>query len=101
MVRINFRNILYDHLTVAQSDCCFDSCPTNVNSLTGFFLFSTMSDSEHEEGNDTTSPPTRFAYGRHEKSLGLLTSRFVQLLQNAEGGVLDLRKVRDSPTLCT
>eukprot|EP00731_Ephydatia_muelleri_P026144 Em0018g244a len=54
-----------------------------------------MSDSEHEESNDTTSPPTRYAYGRHEKSLGLLTSRFVQLLQNAEGGVLDLRKAAD------
>ena len=63
--------------------------------LVDFFcgVFSTMSDSEHEESNDTTSPPTRYAYGRHEKSLGLLTSRFVQLLQNAEGGVLDLRKV--------
>ena len=32
--------------------------------------------------------------GRHEKSLGLLTSKFVDLLQAAEGGVLDLKKVK-------
>ena len=31
--------------------------------------------------------------GRHEKSLGLLTAKFVDLLQVAEGGVLDLKKV--------
>ena len=31
--------------------------------------------------------------GRHEKSLGLLTAKFVDLLQSAEGGVLDLKKV--------
>lgn len=31
--------------------------------------------------------------GRHEKSLGLLTAKFVDLLQAAEGGVLDLKKV--------
>lgn len=29
---------------------------------------------------------------RHEKSLGLLTSRFVALLQEAKDGVLDLKK---------
>lgn len=30
---------------------------------------------------------------RHEKSLGLLTSRFVTLLQEAKDGVLDLKMV--------
>lgn len=28
---------------------------------------------------------------RHEKSLGLLTTRFVELLQEAQDGVLDLK----------
>jgi len=31
---------------------------------------------------------------RHEKSLGLLTTKFVSLLQKAEDGVLDLKVVR-------
>ena len=31
---------------------------------------------------------------RHEKSLGLLTSKFVSLLQEAQDGVLDLKLVR-------
>jgi len=30
---------------------------------------------------------------RHEKSLGLLTTRFVSLLQDAKDGVLDLKMV--------
>ena len=30
---------------------------------------------------------------RHEKSLGLLTSKFVALLQTAEDGILDLKSV--------
>jgi transcription factor E2F4/5 len=30
---------------------------------------------------------------RHEKSLGLLTTRFVTLLQDAKDGVLDLKMV--------
>ncbi len=48
-----------------------------------------MSDTESvEEGRVS---PT--AGGRHEKSLGLLTSKFVNLLKEAEGGVLDLKKV--------
>jgi transcription factor E2F4/5 len=33
---------------------------------------------------------------RHEKSLGLLTSRFVALLQEAKDGVLDLKKAADT-----
>lgn len=45
-----------------------------------------MSDSE-----ERNSPPP--VPGRHEKSLGLLTSKFVELLQSAEGGILDLKKV--------
>lgn len=32
---------------------------------------------------------------RHEKSLGLLTTRFVSLLQDAKDGVLDLKLVSD------
>jgi len=31
---------------------------------------------------------------RHEKSLGLLTTKFVNLLQEAKDGVLDLKVVR-------
>ncbi|KAL8181962.1 UNVERIFIED_CONTAM: hypothetical protein K2H54_036853 [Gekko kuhli] len=31
---------------------------------------------------------------RHEKSLGLLTTKFVSLLQEAKDGVLDLKAVR-------
>jgi hypothetical protein len=34
---------------------------------------------------------------RHEKSLGLLTTKFVTLLQEAKDGVLDLKAVRTSP----
>jgi transcription factor E2F4/5 len=32
---------------------------------------------------------------RHEKSLGLLTTKFVSLLQEAKDGVLDLKVVRN------
>ena len=51
-----------------------------------------MSDTESHEGGGRISP-TLCAGGRHEKSLGLLTAKFVELLQSAEGGVLDLKKV--------
>ena len=43
------------------------------------------------EGNGNAS--------RHEKSLGLLTTRFVSLLQDAKDGVLDLKVVSCSPDL--
>lgn len=46
-----------------------------------------MSDSDCKGG----SPPP--VSGRHEKSLGLLTSKFVELLQSSKGGILDLKKV--------
>ena len=36
---------------------------------------------------------------RFEKSLGLLTTRFVNLLQEAEDGVLDLKVVSDMRSL--
>lgn len=49
-----------------------------------------MSDTEITEGG--RSSPTHGG-GRHEKSLGLLTTKFVDLLQASEGGVLDLKKV--------
>ena len=47
-----------------------------------------MSDSEKEDAG-RSSPIS----GRHEKSLGLLTAKFVEMLKNAEGGLLDLKKV--------
>ncbi len=50
-----------------------------------------MSDSEAMDCS--RSSPTHNGGGRHEKSLGLLTAKFVDLLQGAEGGVLDLKKV--------
>ena len=34
-----------------------------------------------------------FSQSRHEKSLGLLTKKFVNLLECADGGVLDLKIV--------
>ena len=49
----------------------------------------TMSDTE--VGDVGRASPTHGT--RAEKSLGLLTARFVELLQKAEGGVLDLKKV--------
>ena len=52
-----------------------------------------MSDSE-----DRQSPPP--AAGRHEKSLGLLTTKFVELLQSSEGGILDLKKVTEIESFC-
>ena len=55
-----------------------------------------MSDNESQESG-RASPV--HGGGRHEKSLGLLTSKFVDLLQGAEGGVLDLKKVRLSLAL--
>lgn len=42
------------------------------------------------------SSPTNGSIGavsRHEKSLGLLTTKFVNLLQSSEGGILDLKHV--------
>ena len=45
----------------------------------------TMSDAGSGNGNNNAS--------RHEKSLGLLTTRFVSLLQDAKDGVLDLKLV--------
>ena len=51
-----------------------------------------MSDTESVEVGRTSPVPG--TGGRHEKSLGLLTSKFVDLLQGAEGGVLDLKKVK-------
>ena len=50
-----------------------------------------MSDTEAMDCSRTS--PVHIVGGRHEKSLGLLTAKFVDLLQGAEGGVLDLKKV--------
>ena len=41
----------------------------------------------------TSALPSNLASSRHEKSLGLLTTRFVALLQQAKDGVLDLKAV--------
>ena len=51
-----------------------------------------MSDAEAMECSRHS--PIHNGGGRHEKSLGLLTAKFVDLLQGAEGGVLDLKKVK-------
>ena len=51
-----------------------------------------MSDSD---GKGSPPPVT----GRHEKSLGLLTSKFVELLQSSKGGILDLKKARGEKKL--
>lgn len=53
-----------------------------------------MSDSEKED-TGRSSPIA----GRHEKSLGLLTAKFVEMLKNADGGLLDLKKVELPPYL--
>lgn len=44
-------------------------------------------------------PPSQegtVSVSRHEKSLGLLTAKFVALLQSAEDGILDLKSVSSS-----
>ena len=43
------------------------------------------------------APPPPGTPSRHEKSLGLLTTKFVSLLQEAKDGVLDLKLVRPGP----
>lgn len=43
------------------------------------------------------APPPPGTPSRHEKSLGLLTTKFVSLLQEAKDGVLDLKLVRSGP----
>lgn len=48
----------------------------------------TMSDNGSANGGNSSNA------SRHEKSLGLLTTRFVSLLQDAKDGVLDLKVVR-------
>lgn len=42
---------------------------------------------------ETTETTVRSTPSRHEKSLGLLTMKFVSLLQEAKDGVLDLKVV--------
>uniref|UniRef100_A0A3Q0R8D0 E2F transcription factor 4 n=1 Tax=Amphilophus citrinellus TaxID=61819 RepID=A0A3Q0R8D0_AMPCI len=41
-------------------------------------------------------PPKPQTPSRHEKSLGLLTTKFVTLLQEAKDGVLDLKAAADT-----
>lgn len=43
-----------------------------------------------------TTETTRSTPSRHEKSLGLLTMKFVSLLQQAKDGVLDLKVVSET-----
>uniref|UniRef100_A0A8D1W0L1 E2F transcription factor 4 n=1 Tax=Sus scrofa TaxID=9823 RepID=A0A8D1W0L1_PIG len=42
------------------------------------------------------APPPPGTPSRHEKSLGLLTTKFVSLLQEAKDGVLDLKLAADT-----
>ncbi|KAF7707689.1 hypothetical protein HF521_018907 [Silurus meridionalis] len=51
----------------------------------------TGSRSQERWGNRFSRPPSR-----HEKSLGLLTTKFVTLLQEAKDGVLDLKAAADT-----
>lgn len=45
-----------------------------------------------------TTETVRSTPSRHEKSLGLLTMKFVSLLQEAKDGVLDLKVVSETAT---
>lgn len=45
-----------------------------------------------------TTEAVRSTPSRHEKSLGLLTMKFVSLLQGAKDGVLDLKVVSEPAT---
>lgn len=49
-------------------------------------------------GAPSSQPSAALAGGssRHEKSLGLLTTKFVSLLQEAQDGVLDLKAAADT-----
>lgn len=53
--------------------------------------------SQPPQGQPPQPPPQLGSVGggssRHEKSLGLLTTKFVSLLQEAKDGVLDLKAV--------
>ena len=51
-----------------------------------------MSDNGSANGGNSNNA------SRHEKSLGLLTTRFVSLLQDAKDGVLDLKVVCPQPS---
>ncbi|XP_034443255.1 transcription factor E2F4 [Hippoglossus hippoglossus] len=56
-------------------------------------LESASSRGEPGATGDSLQPPTP---SRHEKSLGLLTTKFVTLLQEAKDGVLDLKAAADT-----
>lgn len=58
-----------------------------------------MSDTEGADCGRSSPVHNGEAGGRREKSLGLLTTKFVDLLQGAEGGVLDLKKVSSQRSL--
>ncbi|CAM6008662.1 unnamed protein product [Sphagnum balticum] len=47
-------------------------------------------------GSPTTSAPTPSGTCRYDSSLGLLTKKFVNLIKQAEDGVLDLNKAADT-----
>ena len=56
----------------------------------------------HRPPPSSPAPPSQFGgpaggSSRHEKSLGLLTAKFVSLLQEAQDGVLDLKAVSKPP----
>lgn len=51
--------------------------------------------SPHSPGGDTAVPDESPKYQRSLRSLNALATRFVRLLQEAEGGVLDLKDVSE------
>ncbi len=63
-----------------------------VTTAVGTGSVATANNATNSTGGATTT--TTSDCPRFEKSLGLLTSKFVALLQEAEGGVLDLKLVR-------
>lgn len=52
-------------------------------------------DGELQSLHDLSGGPNSIST-RHEKSLGLLTTRFVSLLQESKNGILDLKMVSDT-----
>lgn len=62
-----------------------DSNSINLNIIKEEFIDGDIRMSDGSGGNSIST--------RHEKSLGLLTTRFVSLLQDAKNGVLDLKMV--------
>lgn len=52
-------------------------------------------DSPHSPDEDTSMPEQHPKYKRSQRSLHVLTTKFVQLLQESKSGELDLRDVSE------